>query len=294
MPVPGPIVGLGEILWDLLPQGKLLGGAPFNFTFHCHQLGHPAEMVSRVGEDELGREILAQVRARGLDDTYVQRDPVHPTGTVPVSVDAQGQPTFTITPDVAFDYLAWNDTLANLLRSARAVCFGTLIQRHDVARETVQRALGEARQAVVVYDVNLRQKFYSRDVIETSLRASRWVKLNDGELVVLAGLLDLPAEPRAGLATLRSRYDVELVCMTRGADGCLVQTAEEEIDLPGIPVKVVDTIGAGDSFTAGLLVRVLEGKSLRAATNFANRLAARVAGCAGGTPTLRVADLTEG
>jgi fructokinase len=291
MPGPGPIVGLGEILWDLLPQGKLLGGAPFNFTFHCHQLGQPAMMVSRVGEDDLGRAIVAQVRARGLEDAHVQRDAVHPTGTVPVSVDAQGQPTFTITPDVAFDYLAWNDALAELLHSARAVCFGTLIQRHEVARATVQRALRAATNALVVYDVNLRQNFYSRDVIEASLRASRWVKLNDGELAVLAGLLGLPAEPGAGLRALRTSYDVELVCMTRGAEGCRVQTALEEVDLPGIPVKVVDTIGAGDAFTAGLLVSVLEGKSLKDAAAFANQLAARVAGCAGGTPILRREEL---
>lgn len=283
----GPIVGLGEILWDLLPQGKLLGGAPFNFTFHCHQLGHPAVMVSRVGEDKLGREILTQVRARGLDDAHVQRDPAHPTGTVPVSVDAQGQPTFTITPDVAYDYLEWNNDLAKLFRSARAVCFGTLIQRHDVARNTVQRALREAANALIVYDVNLRQHFYSKEIVEASLLASRWVKLNEGEFVVLSSLLDLPNEPTVGLQALRTRYEVELVCMTRGAAGCLLQTTNEEIDLPGIPVKVVDTIGAGDAFTAGLLSSVLEGKALREAANFANHLAARVAGCAGGTPVIR-------
>lgn len=290
---PGPIVGLGEILWDLLPQGKLLGGAPFNFTFHCHQLGHPAVMVSRVGQDDLGREIRGQLHSRGLDDAHLQGDPAHPTGTVPVSVDAQGQPTFTITPDVAFDYLAWDDGMAQLFRSARAVCFGTLIQRHAVARATVQRALAEATNALVVCDINLRQHFYSREIIETSLRASRWVKLNDGELAVLATLLDLPSAPGAGLQALRQRYDVELACMTRGAAGCLVQTASEEIDLPGISVKVVDTIGAGDAFTAGLLVRVLEGADLRTAASFANRLAARVAGCAGGTPVISRAEVQK-
>jgi fructokinase len=285
-PTAGPILGLGEILWDLLPQGKLLGGAPFNFTFHCHQLGHPAIMVSRVGADTLGDEILDQVRSRGLDDTFVQRDAVHPTGTVHVTIDAQGQPTFTIVPEVAYDYLEWNEMLAQLCARARAVCFGSLMQRHATARATVQRALEAARGAIVVYDVNLRQHFYSRAVLETSLRASRWVKLNDGELAVLAELLDIPGAAEAGLRTLRQRYGLELACLTRGADGCLVQTTHEEVDLPGIAVKVVDTIGAGDAFTAGLLVGVLEGKPLREAATFANRLAARVAAAAGGTPCI--------
>ena len=293
MSAPGPIVGLGEILWDLLPQGKVLGGAPFNFTFHCHQLGQPAVMVSRVSEDDLGREIFAQLHTRGLDDAHVQRDSVHPTGTVPVSVDAQGQPTYTITPDVAFDYLAWNDDMANLFCTARAVCFGTLIQRHTTARSTVQRALREAANALIVYDVNLRQHFYTREIIEASLRASRWVKLNDGELTVLAKLLDLPADPSAGLRALRERFDVELVCMTRGAAGCLVQSTHEEIDLVGIPVKVVDTIGAGDAFTAGLLVSVLQGKNLFNAAVFANCLAAHVATYAGGTPVIRREEIAE-
>lgn len=287
----GAIVGLGEILWDLLPQGKQLGGAPFNFTFHCHQLGHRAVMVSRVGDDDLGREILGQVTGRGLDDRFVQRDPAHPTGTVPVTIDAAGQPTFTITPDVAYDYLAWDANLAQLFAEARAVCFGSLIQRHPTARATVQQALQHAANALIVYDINLRQHFYSKEVIETSLQASRWLKLNDGELAVLAGLLGLPDDPASTLRMLRERYGVDLVCMTRGAHGCLIQTASEQIDLPGIPVKVVDTIGAGDAFTAGLVVSTLEGKTLGDAAAFANRLAARVAGSAGGTPIIRRAEI---
>ncbi len=281
------IVGLGEILWDLLPEGPRLGGAPFNFTFHCHQLGRSAVMVSRVGADELGRRIRASVRALGLDDAFLQDDARHATGTVPVVVDAAGQPTFTITPDVAYDHLAWDARLEALIAGARAVCFGTLIQRQPTARATVRRALAAARGAIIVYDVNLRQHYYDRDVIETSLAASRWVKLNDGELLVLRDLLGLAgATDAARLADLRRRYDLELAALTRGERGCLVQTADAEVDLPGVPVRVVDTIGAGDSFTAGLLVSVLEGRPLADAARFANRLAARVAGSAGGTPVI--------
>jgi fructokinase len=281
------IVGLGEILWDLLPGGRQLGGAPFNFTFHCHQLGHGSVMVSRVGADELGRDIRERVRQLALMDSYIQEDSAHPTGTVGVQLDGTGQPIFTIHPEVAYDYLAWDASLEPLLRQARAVCFGSLIQRSPVARATVQRAVQTAANALIVFDVNLRQHFYSREVIESSLHASRWVKLNDSELSVLRDLLGLtqPGES-GGLAELRERYGLELACLTRGEHGCLVQTAAEEIAVPGRSVQVVDAVGAGDAFAAGLLVYALEGRSLTEAANFANRLAARVAAAAGGTPRI--------
>jgi fructokinase len=284
---PVEIVGVGEVLWDLLPGGRQLGGAPFNFTFHCHQLGHAAAMVSGVGADDLGLEIRAAVRRLGLSDVYIQEDPTHPTATVSVALDGAGVPTFTITPDVAWDHLGWDDDLDALFRQARAVCFGTLAQRSPTARTTLRRALRTAGGALVVYDVNLRQNFYSREVIEESLAASRWVKLNEDELIVLRDRLGLAGTSEgATLADLRQRYRLELACLTRGGRGCLVQTAAEEVDLPGVPVKVVDTVGAGDAFTAGLLCCVLEGRPLVAAAAFANRLAACVAGLAGGTPVI--------
>jgi fructokinase len=281
------IVGIGEILWDLFPAGRQLGGAPFNFTFHCHQLGHAAVPVSRVGNDDLGRDIRAAVRRLGLSDAFLQDDPDHATGTVTVALDQRGQPAFTITPDVAYDYLAWNAGLESLLARARAVCFGTLVQRHATARATVQRILHTAHSALRIYDINLRQQFYSREVIEASLTASDWVKLNEDELIVLRDLLGLSgATDTATLADLRQRYNLELAALTRGERGCLVQTAGEEIDIPGRRVPVVDTVGAGDAFTAGLLVYTLEGKSLAEAAAFANRLAGYVVASAGGTPRL--------
>jgi fructokinase len=163
-------------------------------------------MVSRVGADELGREIRQAVRGLGLSDAFLQEDADHPTGTVRVALDERGQPAFTITPDVAYDYLAWDESLEELFGRARAVCFGTLVQRHPAARETVRRALRAARNAVVVYDINLRQHYYSREVIEASLAASRWVKLNEDELAVLRPMLALSgATDPAALADLRRR-----------------------------------------------------------------------------------------
>src|SRR5437867_3187783 len=149
---PRAIVGLGEVLWDLLPAGRQLGGAPFNFAFHCHQLGHLALMVSRVGADDLGREIRTWMRELELADDFVQEDVQHSTGTVTVEVDTAGQPAYTIHEEVAWDYLAWSEGLEDLMVQAEAVCFGTLIQRHPLARTTVERALRSASNALVVYD----------------------------------------------------------------------------------------------------------------------------------------------
>ena len=285
---PVEIVGLGEVLWDLLPGGKQPGGAPFNFTFHCHQLGHASVIVSRVGTDDLGREVRDVLVRLGLSDTFLQADDAHPTGTVQVDLDQGGQPTFTITPNVAWDHLAWEEDLEGLLSRAQAVCFGTLAQRHVVSRATIQRALQAVRNALIVCDINLRQHYYDREVIEASLSASRWAKLNEDELEVLRGLLRLKGKTPSDLMTdLRLRYDLEVVALTCGERGCLVQAKDEEIAVPGVHVAVVDTVGAGDAFTAGLLVGVLEGKSLAEAATFANCLAARVAASAGGTPTFR-------
>jgi fructokinase len=287
MPPSGAIVGVGEVLWDLLPSGKQLGGAPFNFVFHCHQLGHSAVMVSRVGRDELGREFRAAARQHGLSDEFLQEDTDRPTGTVDVRIGGDGQPAFTITENVAFDFLSPEPAWNQLFSHSVAVCFGTLVQRNPGARAAVQQALALARNALVICDINLRQDYFDRERIESSLRACRWLKLNESELMILADLLRLQGEtPSAHLRDLRRRFDVELACVTRGERGCLLQSDDEEIAVPGQRVEVVDTVGSGDAFTAGLLVMTLEGKDLSDAAMFANRLAARVAAAAGGTPII--------
>ena len=286
------IVGIGEVLWDLLPDGRQLGGAPLNFAFHCHQLGQEAVVVSRVGCDEPGRAIRAELASRALSHAYVQEDAVHQTGSVGVHIGERGQPEFSIAEDVAYDYLTPDDTWDALFGRALAVCFGTLVQRTEQARSAVHKALALARNALVICDINLRQHFYDRATIEDSLHFSRWVKLNVDELSQLQPLLQLRGKSSsATLRDLRKRYDIELVCLTRGAHGCLLQTDDEEISVSGIPVEVVDTVGAGDAFTAGLLVKTLEGRLFTDAAMFANRFASRVAAARGGTPVVDVSDL---
>src|SRR6476620_3332515 len=263
-----PIVALGELLWDLLPTGPRAVGAPFNFAFHCHQLGHPAVIVSRVGADELGRRLRAEVRRLGLGDDYIQTDPDHPTGTVQVVLDAAGQPAYTIAEGVAWDFIAWEPRLEGLAVSARAVCFGTLAQRAPESRSTIRRVVALAHGPAIL-DLNLRPPFDDPDTIRESLDLADWLKLNADE----AARLPAGFDPSA----------MDLVCVTRGANGCSVRTPTEVIDLPGIPVRVADTIGAGDAFTAALLTQRLEGRPLREAARFANAYAPVVASRVGGT-----------
>jgi fructokinase len=276
MPAGSPIVALGEVLWDLLPSGPRAGGAPFNFAFHCHQLGHPAVIVSRVGDDDLGRRLRAEVRRLGLSDKYIQTDRERPTGTVQVSLDAGGQPTYMITENVAWDFIEWGPNLEALAESARAVCFGTLAQRSPESRSSVRRFVARAGGPVVL-DLNLRPPFDPADTVRDSLDLADWLKLNADE----ARRLPTDFDPSA----------MDLVCITRGANGCLVRTPGETVDLPGIPVRVADTIGAGDAFTAALLTQRLDGKPLRDAARFANAYAAVVASKPGGTPTVTRAEV---
>lgn len=271
-----PIVALGELLWDLLPDGPRAGGAPFNFAFHCHQLGHPAVIVSRVGKDDLGRRLRAEVRRLGLSDEYIQTDPDHPTGTVQVSLDAAGQPTYTITEGVAWDFIGWEERLAELARSATAVCFGTLAQRAAESRSTIRRFVAQAHGPVVL-DLNLRPTSEAVEMISTSLDLADWLKLNEDE----ASRLPADFKPAA----------MDLVCVTRGANGCFIRTRSETVDVPGHAVPVADTVGAGDAFTAALLTQQLEGRPLREAARFANAYAAVVASKVGGTPAVARAEV---
>lgn len=302
MPTGPPIVALGEVLWDLLPSGPRAGGAPFNFAFHCHQLGHPAVIVSRVGDDDLGRQLRSEVRRLGLSDEYIQTDREHPTGTVQVSVGAGGQPTYTITENVAWDFIEWEPGLEALAESARAVCFGTLAQRQPVSRETIWQFLGRVPKAnLAVCDINLRPPFTSADVIARSATGADWLKLNEEEAdEVIRSLGEtVPRRYRrasdlAGL--LLEATGCELVCVTEGAKGGVVRTEPVEIDYSGIPVQVADTVGAGDAFTAALLTGILltqslEALSLNDTVQFANAYAAVVASKPGGTPIVTRAEV---
>ena len=245
-------IGLGELLWDCFPDRRLPGGAPANVAFHSQQLGLSAATVTRVGCDPLGDEICEFLQSQGLGIDLVQRDPLHGTGTVTVEPTPSGT-TYTFLPDSAWDFLAPQPDLIAAMQSARAICFGTLAQRNVTSRETIHACLAAASpDCVIVYDVNLRPPFYEREWIERSLRRARLVKLNDDEVRVLSKMFVTGTDNDLDFARylLHEQPQVELVCVTRGANGCLAISRAEVIDVPGIVVQVVDTVGAGDSFTA--------------------------------------------
>lgn len=279
-------LGLGELLWDCFPDRRLPGGAPANVAFHVQQLGLSAATVTRVGADPLGDEICEFLQSQGLCLDLVQRDPIHGTGTVTVEPGASAKYTFK--PDSAWDFLEATPSLLEAMQTAKAVCFGTLAQRNPVSRKSIHKCLSAASpECLIVYDVNLRPPFYHQDWIEASLRKARIVKLNDDEVRVLAPMLGANVGDDAGFAKwLCERYELDLVCVTRGADGCLLVTSADLIDVPGIPTKVVDTVGAGDSFTAALITTRLWDWPLARTAQFANRVGSLVASHAGAMPVL--------
>jgi len=280
------IVGLGEILWDMLPGGKELGGAPANFAYHAQALGASACVVSCVGSDPLGDEILALLDEVDLDRHSLAVDPARPTGTVSVSLDAKGVPTYVIHTDVAWDFIPWSDSLADLAASASAVCFGSLCQRSPVSRRTIRTFLkNTSPDSLRVFDVNLRQSFYDRDIIHESCELSNIVKLNDDELPVLARLLGLRRETTSDLLReLVNTYSLRLIALTRGSHGSVLCTPDEVSEHAGYPAHVVDTVGAGDSFTAAIVMGVLNGEKLDRINDSANRLASYVCSQKGAMP----------
>lgn len=285
---PFTVVGLGELLWDELPGGRRLGGAPANFAFMAAQLGDRGIVASRVGADTDGEDARRILGERGLDLAYVQSDEAHPTGTVRVDVDAGGQPGYVITEDVAWDHLAWTLRWEELAGHADAVCFGTLAQRAPQSRATVRRFLNATRgECVRVFDVNLRQSFYSAEILAASLDAATVAKLNHEELPIVADLLKLGGRGENAWAhRLIQVFDLAMVCVTRGARGSLMVTPIDLIEHPGTEVAVADTVGSGDAFTAALLYHHIRQAPLERIADAANRLGAWVATQTGGTPAL--------
>ena len=280
------VVGIGEMLWDVFPEGKKLGGAPLNFSHHCGQLGASAHPVSAVGADADGAEIRQILASKNLPDAQVQTDTAHPTGRVNVTLQ-NGKPTYEILAEVAWDYIRFDQNLRDLASRADVVCFGSLAQRSPVSCATIQAFLKAMRpQALRIFDVNLRQNFYSKEILETSLRHANIFKLSDEELPTLARFFDLTGQVLNQLQALRGMFDLRLVAYTRGGEGSLLVTANETSDHPGIPTEVVDTVGAGDSFTATLCMGLLQNLPLAEINRRACQVASFVCSQSGATPQL--------
>ena len=276
-----PVVCAGEVLWDAVPDGLRLGGAPYNVAYHLAHAGRPARLVSRLGDDVLGREARRRLDAGPVDARLVQRDGDLPTGFVGVALDAAGVPTYDIARPAAWDAIALRSEALEAADGA-AVVFGSLAQRDARSRETLRSLVGAA--ALAVFDVNLRPPFVDRDAVEASLGAAALVKLSDEELAELAAWFGLPAGLREAAAALAERFGCARVCVTRGADGAALWHGGRWTEHPGVAVDVADTVGAGDAFLAGLLAETLGGADDAAALDRACRLGAFVASRVGATP----------
>jgi fructokinase len=294
------VVGLGELIWDMFPEGRRLGGAPSNFAYVSRLLGNDAAVASRVGRDALGAEAVERLERAGLSTLYLQTDDAHPTGIVGVRIGHGGEPNFNVNENSAWDYLEWTPVWEDLAARAGVVCFGTLGQRRPEARATIERFLAATRDDTLrLFDVNLRHSFFTPDMLARSLRLSTVVKLNAEELSSAASMLSLRASGELETAReLLKLFDLELVAVTRGASGSLLVSREEADEHPGFRVeRVADTIGCGDAFAAALAHCLRRRAPLRLSNEIANRVGSWLATQTGATPEAdpaTIARLVEG
>jgi fructokinase len=288
MTEPALMIGLGEVLWDLLPSGKVLGGAPANFAYMATVLGDRGIVASRVGQDDLGQEARRVMEQLGLSTVYLQQDKLHSTGTAKVAIDQAGQPNFTIKEPVSWDFMEWSPQWEELASTADVVCFGSLAQRSEKSAATIERFLKTTpKSALRICDVNLRQSFYNPGVLRRSFQHADIVKLNDQELLQVSYLFKLGIGTQEMLAQrLMQLCDLRLVCVTCGPRGSLLVTRDQTVVHKGFRVTVADAVGAGDAFTACLAHHYLRGHSLQEISESSNRFASWVATQTGATPRI--------
>lgn len=287
--MPKKIICYGEMLWDIFPKESIAGGAPMNVALQLHHLGLNVEMISRIGDDKLGNKLLAFVKDFGLSDTFIQKDPVHPTGTVIVNDQDKENIRYEIVKPAAWDYIQWTEDMGKALKNADALIFGTLAARSMESKATLDKLL--ETPVLKIVDINLRAPFYSADLIEHLLTKANILKINEDELTLLADFYDLPSKMEAALEKLNELFDFDLICITLGSKGAALYQDGEIISHPGYPVTVKDTVGAGDAFLAGFVSRYLTNETPEKTLDFASALGALVATYSGGTPHYKMEDI---
>ena len=281
------VIGIGEILWDIFPERKMLGGAPANFVFHSRALGVNSIIVSAVGNDILGKEIINEIKNRGINDSYLQTKSDYPTGTVNVKINEYGNPVYTIHNNVAWDWIEHTSSLQNLAKEADAVCFGTLGQRNYQSRETIYQFLQSIKKdCLIIFDINLRQNFYTKEIISKSLQLADCLKLNHEELIIISELYHIRGDETKIITAILNEYDLKFVALTKGEKGSTIFSKELIDILPAKKMKIVDTVGAGDAFTAALLVSFLRGLNPAEAHMYAAEMAAYVCTKKGAIPQM--------
>jgi fructokinase len=287
------IFAFGELLWDLLPSCTVLGGAPFNFAYRVNSLGDTGLMISRLGRDRLGRKAFEQVGQLGLDTTYIQWDKDLPTGTVQVSFDEDNNPDFVIVPKVAYDRIEPTDTLVNAVSTADCLCFGTLSQRSQKSRKTIEQLLERAQKCLKFLDINLRKDCYNPETVRFSLQKADVLKLNEDEVHQLGRMLGVSHNNIPLFCEeMLEKWSLECCVVTLGYKGAFAMSKEgEKIYVPGYKVEVADSIGSGDAFSAGFVHKLLRGKSTGEAARFGNVLGALVATTEGATAPVTLNDI---
>lgn len=282
------VVGMGEALWDVLPEGKKIGGAPANFAYHVSQFGLNSCVVSAVGDDKLGMEILDNFREKKLN-CMIETVP-YPTGTVQVELDTAGVPCYDIKEGVAWDNIPYTSALEGLARQTRSVCFGSLAQRSVVSRETINRflsAMPDGEGQCKIFDVNLRQGFYTKEILCNSMRQCNILKINDEELVAISRMFGYPGiDLQDKCWILLAKYNLKMLILTCGVNGSYVFTPGEISFVETPKVEVADTVGAGDSFTATFVASILKGKTVSEAHKLAVEVSAYVCTQNGAMPEL--------
>lgn len=288
------VVGMGEALWDVLPEGKKIGGAPANFAYHVSQFGLPGYVVSAVGDDALGKEIVENFTSKGLNQLIAEVP--YPTGTVQVEIDQAGIPQYDIKENVAWDNIPYTDSLEALAKRTKAVCFGSLAQRNVVSRDTINRfldAMPQSDDSLVVFDVNLRQGFYNKEILCNSMSRCNILKINDEELVTVSRMFGYPGiDLQDKCWILLGKYNLKMLILTCGINGSYVFTPGNVSFQPTPKVEVADTVGAGDSFTAAFIASILKGRSVQEAHSRAVQTSAYVCTKKGAMPILP-AELTD-
>lgn len=282
------VVGMGEALWDVLPEGKKIGGAPANFAYHVSQFGLPSCVVSAIGDDALGKEIIENFTSKGLDQLIAEVP--YPTGTVQVEIDQTGIPLYDIKENVAWDNIPYTEHLDALAKRTKAVCFGSLAQRNVVSRETINHFLDTMPKdddSLIVFDVNLRQGFYNKEILCKSMQNCNILKINDEELITVSRMFGYPGiDLQDKCWILLGKYNLKMLILTCGINGSYVFTPGNVSFQPTPKVEVIDTVGAGDSFTAAFIASILKGKSVTEAHTIAVKTSAFVCTQKGAMPIL--------